>query len=119
MTVLRFLLDQCSDARLLAYLLELGHDAKRIGRDFPRGLSDREVLAIALREERILITDDRDFGEMVVRLNEPHSGVIFLRLGESADLALKLARLDHVLPDHAHELRRFLVVTRDRVRTRR
>ena len=118
MTVPRFLLDQCSDARLLAYLLALGHDAKRIGRDFPRGLSDRDVLAIARQEERILITDDRDFGEMVVRLNEPHNGVIFLRLGDSADLALKLARLDHVLAHHAQELDRFLVVTRDRVRAR-
>jgi predicted nuclease of predicted toxin-antitoxin system len=118
MIVLRFLLDQCSDARLLAYLIQLGHDAKRIGRDFPRGLSDRDVLAIALREERILITDDRDFGEMVVRLSQPHSGVIFLRLGDSADLALKVARLDHVLTHHAHELDQFLVVTRDRVRAR-
>ena len=62
---MRFLLDQSSDARLIPHLRSLGHEATRIARDYPAGLPDSEVLAVAHREERILITDDRDFGELV------------------------------------------------------
>ena len=96
-----------------------GHDATRIGRDYPGGLPDAEVLAIAHREGRILITDDRDFGELVFVHGRPHAGVIFLRLGENAPLDLKIARLDYVLTHHADELDQFLVVTRTSVRVRR
>jgi hypothetical protein len=54
---MNFLLDQSVDARLVAWLTARGHDTKRIGRDYPHGLPDREVLTIAQRERRILITD--------------------------------------------------------------
>lgn len=118
----KFLLDQSSDARLLAFLTQLGHDVRRIGREYPPGLRDREVLAIAHREGRILITDDRDFGELVFRLGQPHSGVVHLRFGRLdnyAPLATKLERLQYVLSHYADQLDQFLVVTRHRVRVRR
>jgi predicted nuclease of predicted toxin-antitoxin system len=76
------------------------------------------VLALAHREGRILITDDRDFGELVFRLRQPHAGVVSLRLGEYADLATKIDRLDYVLTHHADQLDRFLVVTGTSVRAR-
>ncbi len=113
-----FLLDQSTDARLVAWLTARGHDAVRIGRDYPPGLPDAEVLAIAKREGRILITDDRDFGELVFRHRQPHTGVIYLRLA-SYSFALTTARLDEVLTRHADKLDRFLVVTPGSVRERR
>jgi predicted nuclease of predicted toxin-antitoxin system len=115
----RFLLDQSSDARLIAMLQARGHDAKRVGRDFPGGLPDKAVLELAVAEGRVLITDDRDFGELVFRLGHPHRGVIYLRLGEYADLAVKRERLEHVLDHFAGQLDQFLVVTRHRVRAHR
>lgn len=115
---MRFLLDQSSDARLIRHLHSLGHDANRIARDYPAGLPDSEVLAIAHREGRILVTDDRDFGDLIFQHFHPHSGVIYLRLGDDADIETKRARIDHVLALYADQLDRFLVVTRDRVRTR-
>jgi predicted nuclease of predicted toxin-antitoxin system len=114
----RFLLDQSSDARLIPHLRSLGHEATRIARDYPAGLPDSEVLAVAHREERILITDDRDFGELVFQHFHPHSGVIYLRLGDDADIATKRDRINHVLAFHVDQLDQFLVVTRDRVRNR-
>ena len=114
---MRFLLDQNADARLIPHLRVLGHDVIRIGKDFLPGLPDPQVLAIAYREGRILITEDRDFGEIVFVHRQPHAGVIYLRLG-AADLPTKIARLDHVLAHHAAELHRFLTVGRDRVRVR-
>jgi predicted nuclease of predicted toxin-antitoxin system len=115
---MNFLLDQSVDARLVAWLTARGHDAKRIGRDYPHGLPDREVLAIAQRESRILITDDRDFGELVFRHRQPHTGIIYLRLA-SYSLALTTARLEEVLTNHASWLDRFLVVTPASVRERK
>jgi predicted nuclease of predicted toxin-antitoxin system len=69
-------------------------------------------------QQRILITDDRDFGELVFRLRQPHSDVIYLRLGEEVDLATKTSRLSYVLTHYADQLDQFLVVTPHRVRIR-
>jgi predicted nuclease of predicted toxin-antitoxin system len=115
---MNFLIDQSADARLVTWLTNRGHNAIRIGRDYPPGLPDEEVLAIASREQRILITDDRDFGELVFRQHRAHSGIIYLRLS-SFSFALTTARLEHVLTSYAHKLDRFLVVTPGTVRERR
>ena len=115
---MRFLLDQSTDARLIPFLSTQGHDATRIASEYPAGLTDQAVLALAHAEQRILITDDRDFGELVFRLRQPHAGVIYLRLGEEADLANKISRLSYVLTHYADRLDQFLVVTAHRVRIR-
>jgi predicted nuclease of predicted toxin-antitoxin system len=115
---MRFLLDQSTAARLADYLRSQGHDAIRVGRECSAGLRDTEVLALAHRESRILITDDRDFGELVFQLRQPHMGVIYLRLGNEADLATKIGRLDNVLSRYHHQLDQFLVVSLRRVKVR-
>jgi predicted nuclease of predicted toxin-antitoxin system len=113
---MKFLLDQSTDARLLPFLKHRGHDVTRIGSDYPAGLPDEAVLALARNKKRILITDDRDFGELVFRLKLPHAGVLFLRLGTYAPLQLKTDRLSFVLTKYADQLDQFLVVTKDTVR---
>lgn len=115
---MRFLLDESADARMRFHLQSLGHDVVGIAREYPSGLSDRDVLAIAYRTSRIVITSDRDFGQLVFGDKQPHAGVIFLRLGSSPPLSTITARLDTVLSEHAHQLDRFLVVTQDMVRVR-
>jgi predicted nuclease of predicted toxin-antitoxin system len=115
----RFLLDQSADARLIPFLRSRSHDAVRIGQEHPAGLPDPAVLALAQAEGRILITDDRDFGELVFRHRQPHAGVIYLRLGRYADLSTKIARLAHVLEHYSEQLDQFLVVTHRSVRVRR
>src|SRR5437764_8614200 len=107
---MNFLLDQSTDARLITRLRDLGHDALRVGRDYPPGLPDEQVLSTAISEQRILITEDRDFGELIVSKKLPHAGVIYFRLHSTA-LTLKLDRLDYILTHHSHELDKFLVVT--------
>ncbi len=114
---MKFLVDESSDARLAAYLKGLGHDATTIARDYAPSLADSEVLAIARREQRVLITNDRDFGELVFRLEQTHSGVIFLRLNTTS-LAAKIERLDHILNHYADRLDHFLIVTERAVRVR-
>ena len=72
---------------------------------------------MAQREQRILITDDRDFGDLVFRMRHPHTGVIYFRL-ETTVLSERLARLDDVLTHYSDQLDRFIVVTADAVRAR-
>lgn len=114
---MRFLVDESADARLAHYLNSLGHDATTVARDYAPALKDSQVLAIAHREGRTLIANDRDFGELVFRLGQPHAGVILFRLG-STDLAAKIGRLNYVLGHHADRLDQFLVVTDRLVRIR-
>jgi len=82
------------------------------------GLPDDEVLAIANSEGRVLITDDRDFGELVFRYRQPHAGVIYFRLQDTL-IATRLARLAAVLDRYPQELSDFVVVTNQRMRARR
>lgn len=88
-------------------------------RDYPHGLPDPDVLGIAYREKRVLITHDRDFGGLVFVELLPHAGVILFRLGTPPPLELTKNRLDDVLTIHADELDGFIVVTPDRIRVRR
>ena len=116
---MKFLLDQSTDARIIPYLTQLGHDATQIHRTYPHSMPDPEVLSLALQEKRVLITDDRDFGELIFRLQLPHAVVIFLRLGTYAPLELKIERISFVLMHYATKLDQFLVVKKDSVRVRR
>lgn len=62
------------------YLKEKGYDVLSIGMDNPSVL-DSEIMKIAINEERIIMTFDRDYGELIFRHNyKPEQGVIYLRL---------------------------------------
>jgi predicted nuclease of predicted toxin-antitoxin system len=114
---MKFLFDQSADFRLIAHLRHLGHDVAVISRNYPPGLPDEDVLAIARAEQRILILADRDFGELIFHHGRTHAGVMFFRL-PGASLQTKIAQLDTVLADYAAELGRgeFLVVTPGQIR---
>ncbi len=114
---MKFLLDQNADRRFAPYLRSLGHDATIVSIDYPRSLPDREILAIAVQEGRVIITNDPDFGELVVRHGQPHAGIIYMRVRQ-AEYATKQARLAYVLSHHAHELDQLIVVTLRTVRVR-
>jgi len=49
-------------------------------RPYTRSIEDHEVLEIARAEDRILITNDKDFGELIYRQQLEHTGVILFRL---------------------------------------
>lgn len=114
---MRFLLDESADLPLAAHLEARGHEVTSIVRDHPRALNDDDVLDIARRERRILVTNDRDFGELVFRRHIEHAGIILFRLG-AEDLATKAAWLDRVLDEHAERLTEFVVVTERGIRIR-
>lgn len=114
---MKFLLDESAEFRLASFLHEHGHDVTSIAHDYPRSLTDREVLRIAYQERRILLTNDRDFGDLVFRLTLPHAGIIYFRLG-AALLEEKKAWLERILVEYADGLDRFLVITKQGIRVR-
>lgn len=115
---MKFLLDESAEFRLAAFLASLGHDVTAIAHDYPSALGDQEVLAIARREGRILITNDSDFGDLVFRDHHPHAGVIFFRLKPESTDEDKIARLGPLLLSHRDQLSKFIVVTERRIRVR-
>lgn len=63
-------------------LRDKGFDIKAIGTDNP-SISDPDALQIAEKEERTIITFDKDYGELIYKHGyKPTAGVIFLRLFE-------------------------------------
>jgi predicted nuclease of predicted toxin-antitoxin system len=114
---MRFLLDENVDYRLVSFLLKRGYDVTSVAKDYLYGLADEDVLAMATQEHRILITNDKDFGELVVRRHFPHRGVLLFRLKDE-NIANVQTRLKHVLAHYSDQCHHFLVVTQTRVRIR-
>jgi predicted nuclease of predicted toxin-antitoxin system len=83
------------------------------------GVSDNVVLDLANREESILLTADKDFGELVFRQHRLTPGVVLIRLAGFTPRD-KAEIVASVINAHAKELlRAFTVVTPRAVRIRR
>ena len=69
---MKFLLDVCAASRSMhSMLTEGGHDVLSALEENPRA-ADEELLALAMEENRILVTEDKDFGELVFVRRLPH-----------------------------------------------
>jgi predicted nuclease of predicted toxin-antitoxin system len=80
---MRFLTDECCDQALVQALRADGHDVLSVSEITPRA-EDPHVIRLALRERRVLLTEDKDFGRLVYAHGEKTIGVIFLRFPASA-----------------------------------
>ncbi len=81
-----------------------------------QGISDDSVLNKAFSENRILITSDKDFGEMIFKNKNRHSGIILLRLVDERP-SKKILVLNSILKNHLADLiGNFVVVTENSVR---
>ncbi len=114
---MKFLLDVCcSSYSLRGFLVERGYDVRLVSEVDPRA-SDESVLALAHEEGRIVISEDKDFGELIAVQRRPHSGIIrFLELSISEHVTA----MQEVLTNHRSQLESgaIVVVTRGRIRVR-
>lgn len=76
---MRLLLDQDVYAATARFLAELGHDIVGAAQIGLSRASDEHLLEVAQKEERILVTRDRDFGTLVF-VNALRAGVLYLRM---------------------------------------
>ncbi len=58
-------------------------------------MEDEDILAWAANDGRLVVTMDKDFGELVYRLAQPHTGVLLLRL-EDEHVAAKIAAIETI-----------------------
>lgn len=115
--MVRLAADECCDAVLVSGLRADGHDVWYAMESSP-GADDRAVLQHGHAEQRILLTEDKDFGELVVRLGLPAYGVLLLRMNPT-DSRAKLVRLRQVLEKHESRLPgSFVVVDESKTRFR-
>ena len=75
---MRLVADESVESPTVSALRSAGHEVLSIAEETP-GIEDREVLSIARRKASLLITADKDFGELVFRNREPHCGVLLIR----------------------------------------
>ena len=114
---MKFTADECCDALLVAGLRGDGHDVW-YAMESARGADDQTILQQAAANERIVLTEDKDFGELVIRLGLPAYGVVLLRMNP-ADSGAKFVRLRAVLQQHAARLpSSFVVVDGSKTRFR-
>lgn len=76
---MRLLVDECCDPRLVAALRQAGHDVRYVLEIHP-GASDEEVVALSMEQDRFLITEDKDFGELAIRYGKSLPGLILIRI---------------------------------------
>ena len=92
---MRFLADENFPGLAVAPLTEAGHDVRWVRTDDP-GASDRDVMANAARDERVILTFDKDFGELVFRLGGALApGVVLFRLSATGpeEIVLRILRI--------------------------
>ncbi len=113
---MKLLLDTCVWGGVKAELEAAGHDVLWTG-ELPQDPGDEEILAMAHREQRVLVTLDKDFGELAIRRSLPHCGIVRL-VNISARRQATISQ--HVLTRYGEELARGAIITveADRVRIR-
>jgi hypothetical protein len=75
---MRFLADESCDFTFVRVLRSAGHDVLAVA-ESAAGAPDDKVIALAHGQRRILITEDKDFGQLVFAAAASTSGVIYVR----------------------------------------
>jgi predicted nuclease of predicted toxin-antitoxin system len=107
---MKFLIDECVSKSIFNFLKD-NFDTKHV-QDLMPGASDDEVLRIAVTENRVIVTRDKDFGDMVFRDKKQHLGVILLRL-QIKHPANQVAVLKRIINDHFFEITGNFIIATD------
>jgi predicted nuclease of predicted toxin-antitoxin system len=108
----RFLVDECTGPSLATWLADKGHDVFSVFTS-ARGADDDWVLQKAYSDNRILVTNDKGFGEKIFRSGAPHHGVVLLRLSDETPAA-KVAVFERLLSSLGDRLGGAYVVVNER-----
>ena len=104
---MRFLIDRCAGRRLAEWLHYAGHDiveARLLGPD----PGDRALLELAAAENRILVTIDTDFGELIYFHGVAHAGLIRL---PDVPAEQRVALMSDLIERHRQALEEWAIVT--------
>lgn len=111
---MKVLLDSCVWGGAKDELAAAGHDVVWTG-DWEEDPGDEEILSMAQQEGRVLVTIDKDFGQLAVLRGLPHCGIVRLvnfRAKQQATICL------HVLSNYGTELQAGALITAEPGRLR-
>jgi len=111
---LDLLLDTCVWGKAAEELTHLGYDTVWAG-SWPEDPGDSEILSRAFQERRVLVTLDKDFGELAILKGKPHGGIIRL---VNIPARSQASTIVYVMEKHSNELAAGAIVTADRTRLR-
>lgn len=115
---MRFIADENLDRQIVERLRLEGHTVWYVA-DMEPGIGDPDVLDTANREQAILLTADKDFGELVYRQRLINPGVILVRLAGFPP-PVKAEIVTKAITAHSHALADgFTVITDKNIRIRR
>ena len=109
---MRFLADECCHSAFVVGLREAGYDV-RYAAETDRRATDDDLTALAIAEDRMIITADYDFGELTVRRRQPVPGVVLLAPSEAA-IADQVARLVAIVSSSGDALKVVLTIVENR-----
>lgn len=112
---MNFVADESCAGPVIRALRQAGHDVFAIA-EMAKGASDQEVLTRAFEESRVLLTEDRDFGELVYARGHSTAGVLLIRFPSSARLSKAASVVAAVATLESRLQRTFTVVEPGRVR---
>ena len=104
---MRFIVDRCAGRRLAEWLRNNGHDVIDV-RTLGPDPGDRALLERAASENRVLITTDKDFGELIYLHGLPHRGLIRL---PDVRMARRISLVEDVINHHGQALEERAIIT--------
>ena len=109
---MKIVADENIDSEIVSRLRADGHEVIYVSEESP-GIDDQSVLSRSVQTDGVLLTADKDFGDIVFRLRQVHAGVLLVRLGGiGADR--KAALVSAAFNDHGNELSSGFAVLSDR-----
>jgi uncharacterized protein with PIN domain len=98
----QFLADESCDALIVRTLRKLGYDVTYIAEIAP-SMADNNILSQGNQQQRIIITEDHDFCELVYRDRQESYGVVLVRIPVPSRLR-KADRITDLVRNHSNEL---------------
>ena len=113
-----FLADESCDFAVVRALRAAGHDVQAVA-ELCRGCSDQEVIDLAIRAGRILLTEDKDFGQLFFSQGLTRSGVILIRFPFHLRLNLPKTIIEGINQIGSQLAGSFVVVQPGRIRIKK
>lgn len=115
---MKIVADEGIESKIVVVLRENNFQVLYIAELFP-SIPDEKVLEIASNESAILLTKDKDFGELIFKQKLHHKGVVLLRLSENMNSADKAEIVLKAFQKHGQEFElHFSVIDEEFIRIR-
>lgn len=107
---MKFVADENVFKHTVSCLREDGHEILYVAEE-SRRLQDRTILRLALQEEAVVLTYDKDYKYLTVEEKLPSFGVVWVRRqSRKANVEAETERIVHVIREYGEDLRHYLTV---------